>query len=85
MSAPVAATLSTLTHRDRAIQRAVAAGSAQLVAGAEPDMYLDGRACSDQFAAHRLVHAGLIAAIGPRAPANTSPLGLPPTVRRSWT
>jgi len=81
MSAPVAATLSTLTHRDRAIQRAVAAGSAQLVADAEPDMYLDGRACSDQFAAHRLVHAGLIAAIGPRAPANTSPLGLPPTVR----
>ena len=65
MSAPFAATVSTLTHRDRAILRAVAAGSAQLVAGAEPDMYLDGLACSDQFAAHRLVHAGLIAAIGP--------------------
>jgi hypothetical protein len=65
MSAPVAATLSVLTHRDRAIQRAVAAGSAQLVAGAKSDMYLDGRACSDQFAAHRLVRAGLIAAIGP--------------------
>jgi hypothetical protein len=28
-------------------------------------MYLDGLACSDQFAAHRLVHAGLIAVIGP--------------------
>ena len=65
MSAPRAATLSTLTHRDRAILRAVAAGSAELVAGAEPDMYLDGLACSDQFAAHRLVHAGLIAVLGP--------------------
>jgi hypothetical protein len=65
MSAPVAATLRTLTHRDRGILRAVSAGSAELVAGAEPDMYLDGLACSDQFAAHRLVHAGLIAAIGP--------------------
>jgi len=64
MSAPRAATLSTLTHRDRAILRAVAAGSAELVAGAEPDMYLDGLACSDQFAAHRLVHAGLIAVLG---------------------
>ena len=61
---PRAATLSTLTHRDRAILRAVAAGSAELVAGAEPDMYLDGLACSDQFAAHRLVHAGLIAVLG---------------------
>ena len=65
MSPPCAATVSTLTHRDRAILRAVAAGSAELVAGAEPDMYLDGLACSDQFAAHRLVHAGLIAALGP--------------------
>ena len=65
MSAPVAAARSTLTHRNRAILRAVATGSAELVAGAEPDIYLDGLACSDQFAAHRLVHAGLIAAMGP--------------------
>ena len=36
MSAPRAATVSTLTHRDRAILRAVP-GSAELVAGAEPD------------------------------------------------
>ena len=49
MSAPVAATLSTLTHRDRAIQRAVAAGSALLVAPAEPTCTSTG-ACSDQFA-----------------------------------
>jgi hypothetical protein len=57
--------ISTLTHRDRAILRAVAVGTAELVAGAEPDLYLDGLACSDQFAAHRLVHDGLITAAGP--------------------
>lgn len=65
MSSPSAATANTLTHRDRAILSAVAAGSAELVAGAEPDMYLDGLTCSDQFAVHRLVQAGLIAPIGP--------------------
>jgi hypothetical protein len=36
MSAPRAAIMSTLTHRDRAILRAVATGSAELVAGADP-------------------------------------------------
>ena len=49
-----------LTHRDRAILRAVAGGSAQLVISSEPDLYLDGRCSSDQLAARRLAHAGLI-------------------------
>ena len=91
MSAPAAATVGTptlstptLTHRDRAILRAVAGGSAELVAGAEPDMYLDGLACSDQFAAHRLVHAGLIAAMGPARTGQRIAARLPPTARRCW-
>lgn len=50
-----------LTARDRAILAAVAAGGAELVWGAEPDLYLDGRCCSDQAAAHRFVRHGLIA------------------------
>ena len=41
---------------------------AELVAGAEPDLLLDGRCCSDQSAAHRLARAGLIATAGPGAP-----------------
>ena len=57
--------ISTLTHRDRSILRAVAIGTAELVAGAEPDLYVGGLACSDQFAAHRFVHNGLITAAGP--------------------
>jgi hypothetical protein len=57
---------STLSGRDRAILRAVAAGGAQLQLGAEPDLFFDGRSCCDQSAAHHLVRAGLIdaAALG---------------------
>ena len=54
-----------LTHRDRAILRAVGRGGAELVLGAEPDLYLDGRCCSDQMAAHELVHRRLIVPAAP--------------------
>ena len=56
-------TTTTLSGRDRAILRAVAAGGAELQLGTESDLFLDGRCCCDQTAAHRLVRAGLIAAI----------------------
>ena len=55
-------TTSNLSGRDRAILRAVAAGGAELTLGAEPDLFLDGRCCCDQSAAHQLFRAGLIAA-----------------------
>ena len=58
-----------LTGRDRAILRAVAGGTAELSGGAEPDLFLDGRCCCDQPAAHRLVRLGLI------APASAGPVG----------
>ncbi len=70
----------TLSGRDRAILRAVAAGGAELQLGTEPDLFLDGRCCCDQSAAHHLVHAGLIAAttlkpIGQRVAAALTPAG----------
>ena len=55
-------TTSTLSGRDRAILRAVAAGGAELSLGTEPDLFFDGRCCCDQSAAHQLVREGLIAA-----------------------
>ena len=58
---------SALSGRDRAILRAVENGTAELIVGVEPDLYLDGRWCADQFAAHRLARAGLIAPLGPAA------------------
>ncbi len=57
-----------LTCRDRAILRAVAGGGAELLGGAEPDLFLDGRCCADQLAVHRLARAGLIAAAVSGAP-----------------
>ena len=71
-------TTSTLSGRDRAILRAVAAGGAQLQLGSEPDLFLDSRSCADQSAAHHLVHAGLIAAatlglVGQRVTATLTP------------
>ena len=56
-----------LTHRDRAILRAVAGGTAELLGGAQPDLLVDGRCCCDQMAVHRLTRAGLIVAAGPAA------------------
>ena len=69
-----------LSYRDRAILRAVAGGTAQLVVSAEPDLLLDGRNCSDQMAAHRLARAGLIVPTvpgdaGERVPAELSTAG----------
>ena len=73
-------TTSTLSGRDRAILRAVAAGGAELQLGAEPDLFLDGRCCCDQTAAHQLVRAGFIAAatlglVGQRVAAALTPAG----------
>jgi hypothetical protein len=62
---PAGARTRLLTHRDRAILRAVGRGSAEIVLGAEPDLFLEGRCCSDQMAAHHLVRAGLIVAAAP--------------------
>jgi hypothetical protein len=53
-------TTSTLSGRDRAILRAVAAGGAEITLGVEPDLFFDGLCCCDQSAAHYLVRADLI-------------------------
>jgi hypothetical protein len=58
--------LPTLSHRDRAILRAVAAGRCQISGGACAALTVDGLSCCDQFVANRLAGAGLIAAPGPR-------------------
>ena len=73
-------TTNTLSGRDRAILRAVAAGGAELALGAEQDLFFDGRCCCDQAAAHGLVRAGLIVAatlglVGQRVAAALTPAG----------
>lgn len=69
-----------LSHRAAAMLRAVAAGRAQLRCGREPDLYIDGVPCCDQFCAHELVHEGLIAQVpgrfGQLVPASLTPMGM---------
>jgi hypothetical protein len=62
----MSATIIPLSHRDRAILRAVAAGRCQISGGACAALTVDGLSCCDQFVAARLAGAGLIAAPGPQ-------------------
>jgi hypothetical protein len=53
---------STLSHRDRAVLRAVAAGRCVLAGLQDMALRIDGLSFADQFAGPRLAAAGLIAA-----------------------
>lgn len=57
MTAP---SLTPLSHRDRAVLRAVAAGRAEISPTTGGTLVIDGRYLSDQFAGPRLTAAGLI-------------------------
>lgn len=57
------------SHRSLAMLRAVAAGRAQLSCSSEPDLFIDGVPCCDQYTAHHLTHEGLI------QPARPGPVG----------
>jgi hypothetical protein len=54
-------------RRVLAMLRAVAAGRAEVSCSCEPDLYIDGLGCCDQYTAHQLTRGGLIrpAAAGP--------------------
>jgi hypothetical protein len=67
-----------LSGRDRALLRAAADERCEFRGGCEPVLLVDGLACADFSAAHRLVHAGLLDAPDPRvalAPAVLTPSG----------
>lgn len=51
----------TLNHRERATLRAVALGKAEMTCSSEPDLFIDGLACCDQFTARRLAHLDFVA------------------------
>jgi len=65
-----------ISHRDRAVLRAVAAGRCQVSADVGVQLTIDGLCCCDQFVGARLAEAGLIDADGSRpAPARLTPTG----------
>ncbi len=49
-----------LTRRERATLLAVAQGRAEMSCSCEPDLFIDGIACCDQFTAHRLARLDLV-------------------------
>jgi len=53
-----------LSHRDRAVLRAVAAGRCVVSIGAGTSLAIDGLPYCDQFAGPRLLKAGLISSHG---------------------
>jgi hypothetical protein len=57
-------TILTLTGRDRALLRAVAAGRCDITPTGIPELRVDGRWFCDQPRAHALVEAGLLARAG---------------------
>jgi hypothetical protein len=65
---------ATMSKRDRAVLRAIAAGRCQVSGGCGTTLLIDGLCCADQFAGARLTGAGLIAAPGSASgPARLTP------------
>ncbi|MEU0531155.1 hypothetical protein [Amycolatopsis tolypomycina] len=67
-----------VNHRMRAMLRAVGAGRGRVSCSSEPDLFIDGLSCGDQFAAHALAHLGLVRAARPGAPGELVPAILTP-------
>jgi len=57
---------ATLSYRDRAVLRAVAAGRCQISGDIGVQLVIDGVCCCDQSVGTRLSRAGLIATDGSR-------------------
>jgi hypothetical protein len=66
---------STLNNRERSILRAVSAGRAELLAGCEPDLAIDGGWC-DHTAVSHLVSGGWICAARPAVVGDVVPARL---------
>lgn len=63
-----------LNNRERAALQAIMLGAAEITCSQEPDLFIDGLACCDQFTAHRLARLALVVPLragrpGERVPA----------------
>jgi hypothetical protein len=70
-----------VNYRMRAMLRAVGAGRGRVSCSSEPDLFIDGLSCGDQFAAHALAHQGLVRAARPGRPGELVPAVLTPAGR----
>jgi hypothetical protein len=65
--------LPQVNHRVLAILRAIGSGRGQLTCSSEPDLFIDGLPCCDQFCAHTLAHRGLVRPARPGRPGERGP------------
>ncbi|MBP2329562.1 hypothetical protein JOF56_009947 [Kibdelosporangium banguiense] len=70
----------TLSRRELAMLRAIAAGRATITCSCAPDLFIDGLPCCDQSASRHLAHAGLVRAtiaakVGQLVPAELTGVG----------
>ncbi|MQA16139.1 MAG: hypothetical protein GEV09_18920 [Pseudonocardiaceae bacterium] len=69
-----------VSGRERAMLRAIAAGRAEVSCSCEPDLFIDGLGCCDQYAAHQMARRGLVrpavaGLLGERVRAELTPAG----------
>jgi hypothetical protein len=79
------ATHPAVNHRMLAMLRAVGAGRGRVSCSSEPDLFIDGLSCGDQFAAHTLAHQGLVRAARPGRPGELVPAVLTPAGQANLT
>lgn len=60
-------TITTLSHRDRAVLKAIASGRCTVSGSHASNLTIDGLRCADQFVGPRLADAGLIVTDGQRS------------------
>lgn len=72
----VMTTIDHPNHRELAFLRAVGAGRGTLRCSCEPDLFIDGLSCGDQFTAHELTHHGLLSLGRPGRPGELVPAAL---------
>jgi hypothetical protein len=73
---PTAVVRPLVNHRMLAMMRAVGAGRGRVSCSSEPDLFIDGLSCGDQFAAHALAHLGLVRATCAGLPGELVPAAL---------
>jgi hypothetical protein len=73
MDTTATTTLPPVNFRTLAMLRAIGSGRAQVSCSQEPDLFIDGLSCGDQFAAHTLAHHGLVRPARPGLPGELVP------------
>ena len=73
MDTTATTSLPPVNFRTLAMLRAIGSGRGQVSCSREPDLFIDGLSCGDQYAAHALAHQGLVRPGRPGLPGELVP------------